>query len=270
MFNFAQISDCHISEPHGMADRMYQTARHLRRAVAHLNGLAQPPDFVLCTGDLVDSGGSGEYAILADLLGQLAAPFYLLPGNHDDRDAMRLAFPEHGYLAGPEGFMQYTIEDWPLRLIALDTLVPGQSGGQLCEIRLKWLDEKLSEQPDRPTVLFMHHPPFRAGLVKMDKVGLEDRTGLADLVRRHGQVEAILAGHLHRFITRRFAGTVAMTAPGTAHQIALEPGPEERLSLTMEPPGCLLHLWLGGEDGLVSHVSYTGGCYPVHTVFADG
>ena len=270
MFTFAQITDFHVSRPDGRADRMYQTARHLAVAVAHLNGLLPRPEFVLCTGDLVDGGGDAEYVILADILGQLTMPFYLIPGNHDDRAAMRQAFPAHDYLAGHDGFMQYTIEAWEPRLIALDTLIPGEAGGRLCPQRLDWLRERLGEQPNRPTIIFMHHPPFRTGLAIMDNMGLADTAGLAGIVRRHGQVEAVLAGHVHRFITRRFAGTVAMTAPGTAHQIALDLGVAARLSLIMEPPAGLVHQWLGGEDGLVSHVSYTGGCYQALTVFKDG
>lgn len=270
MFTFAQITDFHISEPGGSADHMYQTAKHLQVAVAHLNCLPQRPEFVLCTGDLVDGGGAAEYTILAEILGQLTMPFYLIPGNHDDRAALCQAFPAHGYLTGHDGYMQYTLEAWEPRLIALDTLIPGEAGGRLCSQRLDWLQDRLDEQPNRPTILFMHHPPFRTGLTKMDNMGLDGNAGLARIVRQHGQVEAILAGHLHRFITRRFAGTVAMTAPGPAHQLALDLGPQEHLSLIMEPPAGLLHLWLGGDDGLVSHISYTGGCYQGRAVFANG
>ena len=267
MFTFAQISDFHISLPDGNADRMLQTAAHLRVAVAHLNQLHEIPDFVLCTGDLVDGGGAGEYTILADILAGLTMPFYLIPGNHDDREAMRAAFPAHGYLAGHDGFMQYTLEEWEPRLIALDTLIPGQPGGRLCSTRLTWLQDRLAEQPGRPTILFMHHPPFRTGMKMMDDMGLADRGGFADLVRRHGQIEAVLAGHLHRPITRRFAGTIAMTAPGPAHQLALDLSGEEKLSVVMEPPAGLLHLWLGDDDGLVSHLTYTGGCYDSRQTF---
>jgi len=270
MFTFAQISDLHISLPDGNADRTFQTAAHLRIAVAHLNALSQPPEFVLCTGDLVDGGGLAEYAILAEILAGLAMPYFLIPGNHDDREDMRRSFPDHTYLDGHDGFMQFTIEDWEPRLIGLDTLIPGESGGRLCPSRLAWLQDRLAEQPDRPTILSMHHPPFRTGLLMMDKMGLEDCAGLAAVVRPHDQVEAVLAGHLHRYITHRFVGTVAMTAPGPAHQIALDVSGEARLSLIMEPPAGLLHLWLGGDDGLVSHVTYTGGCYDRFEVFADG
>jgi 3',5'-cyclic AMP phosphodiesterase CpdA len=267
MFTFAQISDFHISLPDGNADRMLQTVAHLRIAVAHLNQLPESPDFVLCTGDLADGGGAEEYAILADILAGLTMPFYLIPGNHDDREAMRRAFPAHGYLAGHDGFMQYTLEDWEPRLIALDTLIPGQSGGRLCRTRLTWLQDRLAEQPGRPTILFMHHPPFRTGMRMMDEMGLEGRGEFANLVRQHCQIEAVLAGHLHRPITRRFAGTIAMTAPGPAHQLALDLTGAEKLSVIMEPPAGLLHLWLGGDDGLVSHLTYTGGCYDSRQIF---
>ncbi len=268
MFTFAQISDFHISLPDGMADKTLQTAAHLRIAVAHLNALPERPEFVLCTGDLVDSGGEGEYAILAEILAGLDMPFFLIPGNHDDRTGLAQAFPDHDYLSGHDGFMQYTIEEWEPRLIALDTLVPGQSGGRVCSTRLDWLADRLTEQPDRPTILFMHHPPFRTGIRMMDEMGLEDREGLVAVLRQYNQIEAILAGHLHRHITRRVAGTIAITTPGPAHQIALDLTGEERLSLIMEPPAGLLHIWLGGDDGLVSHVTYTGGCYDRQEVYA--
>ena len=212
MFTFAQISDCHISLPDGKVDSTLQTTAHLRVAVAHLNQLPERPEFILLTGDLVDGGGRAEYAVLADILAGLTMPFYLIPGNHDDRVAMRQTFPDHGYLGGHDGFMQYTLEDWEPRLIALDTLIPGQSGGRLCQIRLNWLADRLSEQPDRPTILFMHHPPFRTGMKMMDDMGLADRDEFANVVRQHGRIEAVLAGHLHRPITRRFAGTIALTA----------------------------------------------------------
>jgi hypothetical protein len=167
------------------------------------------------------------------------------------------------------GFLQYTVEDWPVRLVALDTLIPGASGGRLCAERLAWLDTRLAEAPDRPTVVLMHHPPFVTGMRKMDEMGLDGIDALAAVIRRHPQVERLVCGHLHRSIVRRFAGTVACTSPATAHQLALDLGEAPRLATVMEPPACLLHLWLDGAAGLVSHVSVIGDRYPPFTVF-DG
>jgi 3',5'-cyclic AMP phosphodiesterase CpdA len=264
----AQITDMHVSTTDSRADRVFRTAEHLERAVDHLNGLPRRPDLVLATGDLVDHGGVEEYERLRAILERLAMPAYLIPGNHDDRANLRSAFPGHRYLGGDSGFIQYTIEDWPIRLLALDTLVPGSGGGRLCVERLAWLDDRLREAPERPTLIFMHHPPFVTGIASMDAMGLDGIEALAAVIRRHPQVERIVAGHIHRPIVRRFAGTVACTCPATAHQVALDLPPEARLAMVMEPPACMLHAWLGEEQGLVSHVSAIGR-HPALTVF-DG
>jgi Icc protein len=237
--------------------------------VAHLNGLQPRPDIVLATGDLVERGEADEYERLREILAPLAMALLLIPGNHDDRRNLASVFADHAYLPRNGDFVQYTVEDWPLRLVALDTLIPGESGGRLCEERLAWLEARLAEAPERPTLVFMHHPPFATGIAPMDGMGLDGIDALAAVIRGHPQVERIACGHLHRAIVHRFAGTVACTCPATAHQIALDLPPAQRLAAVMEPPACMLHLWLGEAAGLVSHVSLIGDRHPPLTVF-DG
>ena len=91
----------------------------------------------------------------------------------------------------------------------------------------------------------------------MDRAGLNGIPAFAEIIRRHPQVERILCGHLHRAIESRFAGTIAGTAPSTAHQVALDLRPEARLSFTLEPPGYQLHYWREGA-GLVTHTANIG------------
>ncbi|HYE91162.1 MAG TPA: phosphodiesterase [Terriglobales bacterium] len=252
----AQLSDTHIKGEGVLAYGRYDTSAFLARAVDHLLRLEPRPDVVLATGDLVDGGTPAEYARLRHLLAPLPMPVYLIPGNHDDRDALRLAFPDHAYLPR-EGFIQYVVDDGPLRLIALDTLIPGKAGGEVDDARVRWLDARLAEAPAKPTVVFMHHPPFETGIDFMDGVGLAGADRLAEVVRRHPHVERVLCGHLHRTIQTRWAGTVAMTVPSTAHQVALDLREDVGLSLSLEPPGYALHLWKPG-GGLVSHVATVG------------
>src|SRR5215475_8357402 len=158
----AQISDMHVKPPGELLYKRIDTAAFLERAVAHVMALDPKPDVVLATGDLVDGGKPEEYALLRRLLAALPMPVYLIPGNHDARDPMREAFPDHAYLP-KSGFLQYVVEDLPVRLIALDTLVDGKGFGALCVDRLGWLEARLNES-QRPTVLFMHHPPFGCGI----------------------------------------------------------------------------------------------------------
>jgi 3',5'-cyclic-AMP phosphodiesterase len=263
----AQITDTHISTPGSVNDAQLLTAEHLERAVAHLNGLTRKPDVVIATGDLVERGEPEEYVRFRAIVDRLTMPLYVIPGNHDAREALASAFADGGYLPNGDAFLHYTVDKWPVRLIGLDTQIPGQPGGRLCEERLRWLDARLSEVPAQPTVVFMHHPPFVTGLQAMDVMGLDGKEELAEIVRRHPQVERLLCGHVHRPVTRRFGGTVASTCPSTAHQIALGLIPARSLAIVMEPPACALHLWL--ESGLVSHLSVIGHPTPSLTVF-DG
>lgn len=266
-----QISDLHIKTDGKKSYKVVDTAESLRRCVAEVNALAQRPDVVVITGDLVDFGKPSEYAFLRQLLAPLAMPYYLLPGNHDERAALRAAFPEHTYLQQGGQRIEYVIEGHPLRIVALDTVIPHASNGELAAASLQWLDDVLAAQPDQPTVIVMHHPPFVTGIGHMDDIGLAPSSSqaLAAVVRKHAQVERVLCGHLHRAIQRRFAGTVASTCPGVSHQVQLDLDAAAPSRFVMEPPGYQLHWWDEQGAALVSHTAFIGqfdGPYP----FYDG
>lgn len=257
-----QITDTHITAPRKLLYGAIDTASALESAVAELGRLRPVPDIAVITGDLVDVGEPEEYAYLRSLLAPLGMPIFVIPGNHDAREAMRSAFAAEGYFPR-QGFLHYVVEDYPLRIVALDTLVPGEPGGALCKDRLRWIDEILAAAPDRPTLVAMHHPPFATGIAPMDRMGLAGSADFAEIIRRHPQIERICCGHLHRAIDRRFAGTVAGTAPSTAHQATLDLRPEEPLSFVFEPPGYQLHLW-GEDTGLVTHTAAIGDWPQIH------
>src|SRR5262249_27751167 len=152
----AQISDLHVV---AKGKRLYEsidTPAFLARAVAHLNGLDPRPDFVWITGDLVDQGSAAEYAHLRELLRPLQLPRALIPGTPDARAPRPRPSPAHPSRAHPADFLKSVPAALPLRLIALDPLIPGESGGRLCQARLDWLSDRLEERPDRPTVIAMH------------------------------------------------------------------------------------------------------------------
>jgi 3',5'-cyclic AMP phosphodiesterase CpdA len=240
------------------------TGLFLRRALATLNGLNPRPDVIVLTGDLTDHGGAAEYDHLREILRSADMPVYAIPGNHDNREELRAAFAGAGYFP-PDGFLQYTVEGHEVRIVALDTNVPGHHHGELCAERLAWLDATLAAAPTQPTVVMMHHPPFATGIQHMDAAGLRDIPSFAAVIGRHNQVERILCGHLHRTIDRRFAGTVAGTAPATAHQLLLDLTAGSRPYFTFEPPGYQLHLWYDGA--LITHTATFGdwpGPFPYH------
>ena len=125
-------------------------------------------------------------------------------------------------------------------------------GGELCAERLAWLDARLSEAPDRPTVVFQHHPPFRTGIAYMDAMGLAGCDGLARVIARHPQVERILCGHLHRPISGTWMGIPYSVLPATNHQVALDFVIEGVVPGSHEPPAYAVILL--EEDRSVIHL----------------
>ena len=265
-FLVGQISDLHIKLPGKLSYRVVDCAAMLARGIQEILRLPQRPDIIVITGDLVDFGRVEEYEHLRRLLAPLAMPYYLIPGNHDERGALRAAFPDHAYLRQWEPYIQYAIDEWPVRIVAIDTVIPGEGGGRLDPPRLEWLDRSLSAAPDQPTLVIMHHPPFPTLIGHMDRIGLEGSESLAKVIARHPQVERVLCGHLHRPIQYRFAGTIASTCPSPAHQVALDLAPDAPSRFRMEPPGFQLHAWKKGM-GVVSHTAFIGdfaGPYPFY------
>jgi len=243
----AQLSDTHVLEPGAVLCGVVDTAALLAAAVAHVNALEPSPDFVLVTGDLVDDGSQAQYAHLRQLLAPLRAPVILVPGNHDDPAALLAEFPDQRGRA---------VHDLgPLRLVVLDSRLPGQPGGCLGEEQLRWLDEVLATDRGRPALVAVHHPPFVTGIVHMDGMGLQDAEAFGEVIARHPHVERVLSGHLHRPIQVRWRGTLALTAPSVAHQVSLDLRPDGTATFTFEPAAILLHWWRH-DAGLVTHQSY--------------
>lgn len=250
----AQITDPHVRANGRLAYGVVDTTAAIARAIEALNNLDPLPDVALVTGDLVDFGRTEEYGVLRELLAPLKIPYFLLLGNHDERQNFRAAFATPA-TRGDADFVHYTVEDWPVRLIALDTVIPGYGSGRLCDRRMEWLAARLAEQPERPTIIAMHHPPFRTGIAHMDIIGLDNAEPLRVLVRQHQNIQRIVCGHLHRDITIRFAGTIAATCPSVSHQVALDLRPNGPSAFVMEPPAYQLHHWSESE-GLRTHTAY--------------
>ncbi|WP_174524462.1 phosphodiesterase [Halomonas sp. KX33721] len=251
----AQISDPHIKAGGKLSYRQVDTANALRKAITTLNQLTPRPALVLISGDLVDFGHPEEYATFKQLMAELTLPVYLIPGNHDDRQHLRAAFPDHRYLFQHQDYLQWVVDDYPVRLVGLDSSVPGKPHGELSNESLQWLDATLAEHPEKPTLVMVHHHPFVSGIGHMDRQPLNRPDALADVIRKHDQVERVLCGHLHRSIQTRFANTLAMSCPGVSHQVSLDLTPNGPAHFQLEPTGYLLHHW-SATHGTVTHQGF--------------
>ena len=151
-------------------------------------------------------------------------------------------------------------DDHELRLIGLDTTIPGEHGGEVTPAQMVWLDTQLAAAPDRPTLVFQPHTPFLTGIAWMDQVGLTGAPLEAEVLSLHPQVQSVVCGHVHRVIQSSLGGTPVSTWPSTGAQVALalDGTPHGYVD---EPPVVALHHWRA-STGLVSHVSYVNSPEP--------
>ncbi|OSQ38789.1 phosphodiesterase [Thalassospira mesophila] len=272
----AQITDLHIRAGRNLAYGRVDTARALERAIDHVMALDPAPDVVLFTGDIGDLGIAAEYAEVADILAALTLPYYMVPGNHDRRAALHDAFP-HAIPAKKGDFLHYILDDFPLRMIGLDTLDEGYGHGVLCQRRLAWLENQLAQNPLLPHLIFMHHPPITSFIAHMDALKLRgeadnrtnagDNNGLAHLFRQYRGIVGVLCGHLHRPLHCVWHGVPVNVAPSIAHQVVADFREHGPAAFNMEPAAIQLHFWSPDlpEQGLLTHTSYIGdfaGPYP--------
>lgn len=244
-FVLAQISDTHVrSDDEGVS------ARQLTRALAA--AAHYRPQLILLTGDLANDEQADEYAVLAEAIASAPAPVFLMPGNHDRRDFIRRSFPRHAYLpsAGP---LSYVLDDFAVRIVAIDQIVPGETHGVLTEAQAEWLDATLAAAPQKPTLVALHHPPIATHDLLFDRIGLLDADLLAKVLAKHRQVERIICGHHHRVVLGQCAHAPVIVAPSTSwtYGLALE-SDHEIAPRTAEPCGWMLHV-RAERGGFASH-----------------
>ena len=252
----AQMTDLHVGYRVPVAGAEVDALEQVRRAVAHVAALGDPVERVLLTGDLTADGRPEEYAALRAVLDDLDVPWHPVPGNHDERGPLLDALGDAPGLVTTDGFVNVLLEDGPVRLIGLDTKEPGRVSGRLCERRLGWLDDVLAAAPSRPTMLFMHHPPFATGMAAFDADGFEGAGALAAILARNPQVLAIAAGHQHRPITVAWNGVLACIVPSASFQLSADFA-GGNLRRVIEPPALGIYHHTP-EDGMVAHLTYVG------------
>jgi 3',5'-cyclic-AMP phosphodiesterase len=252
----AQITDCHVVEPGELVADRVDSGATLERAVRQINELPTPPSLVVATGDLVNDGRAAQYDRFQEIVAELSIPLVPVPGNHDDRDELRARFTDVLPPGRADEPIDHVLDVGPLRLVFVDTQVPGAIGGAISPAQVSWLDDVLSELPGRPAVVFQHHPPFATGIGFMDREAFAGADEYAAMLERHDHVQLVSCGHLHRSIIRRFGGTVACTWPSTCAQLDLGLG-DAPIRYTDEPAAFALHVH-DGQHGVRSHLQTIG------------
>lgn len=216
----------HLSDTHLLADNellggRYDTAANLVRTLELVESMNLAPDAIVFTGDLADLGEPEAYrslrALVEPVAQRLGSPLVWVAGNHDERPALRQE------LLGLDPSYEPVTSVWDLgglRLIGLDSSVPGWHHGDLDNEQLEWLRSILSTPAPLGTILALHHPPLPSHIPFFDILELREQSRLAEVLL-DTDVRAILAGHLHYSTSGTFAGIPVSVAAATCYSMNL-------------------------------------------------
>jgi 3',5'-cyclic AMP phosphodiesterase CpdA len=213
-------------------DPMQRFQQGLEHAIANHSDATR----VILTGDLTHHGKTTQFQRLKTALSDCPIPVSLMLGNHDSRKGFNNVFPDEPRTS--EGFVQQVIDMDDYRLILMDTLdEPAENlhSGYLCEHRLAWLDQALSNATDRKVIVFTHHPPMLTGFDGMDDIALRNRSDLIERLKSHPKPVQVISGHIHRTISGQVDGIPVSIFKSPCHQMPMCLGPANVHSSVDEP-----------------------------------
>jgi len=247
--SIAQVTDIHLFADETQELLGLHTTQSFQAIIERLQHLRPQLDLLLLTGDLSQDGTPESYERLHNLLSPLAMPTYWVPGNHDCISIMQQVLNRAPFSA----FKAFTQKGWNFLLI--NSGVPNRVHGHLSQEKLDWLDFRLEFMGDHPTVVALHHPPFRLNSDWLDTSALENPEEFFAVLDRHPQVKLVLFGHIHKEFNRQRHGVQYLGSPSSSLQF--EPQ-SSNFSLDYEKPGFrLLNLYPDGRwETRIERVGY--------------
>lgn len=241
-----QLSDFHLRGDGELSFGVVDTIKAFRLCLDHVKSLDPQPDVIIVSGDLADNGNPTAYEMVRKGLEELSPPVYVLPGNHDKRELMLTML--EGFCPVKEDiapYICYTLEDNPVRIVVFDSIGQGKHSAYFDPPVQEWLEKQLALYPDKPTLLFTHHPPFITGMGMMDEP-FEGIEKLEEILKKYPNVR-LCCGHIHRGIVTKWAGVVAVSSPPVSMTIDLDLSPEGGDTFVLATAGYTLHHYFDGQ-----------------------
>ncbi len=239
----AHVSDTHLLFGGAPLGGVADTVGALRQTAAQLGRLGDRLDAIVVTGDVTDLGEPDAYRRVHEALQPVVtatgAEIVWVMGNHDERGAFRESLLGEAPSSAP---VNCVVHVGGLRMLALDTSVPGYHHGEIDAASLAWLDEQLAQPAPEGTIIAMHHAPIATPLALMDVLELRGQDELAEVIRDR-DVRLILGGHLHYATNGVFAGIPVSVAGATAYTMDLSAPPRELVGIDGGRSFTLVHLY---------------------------
>ena len=166
---------------------------------------------------LVERAGRSSYQHFLDLIKPLRMPTYVIPGNHDNPQLMSELFADTPHFPAFDSTSQFAIDDFPFRILALNSRTGGTELPEFSGRKLNWLAEQL-KRSNKPTLVAIHHPPMKTGIELIDMGGSDWYQGLKSVLSAHDHVKLLICGHCHTDLCGRIGAVPVYMAAATAHQ----------------------------------------------------
>lgn len=208
-----QITDSHLFAEKHETLLGVNTWESYQAVLEAIQAQQRPCDLIVATGDLAQDHSAAAYQHFAEGIARFAAPCVWLPGNHDFQPAMYSALQDAGISPAKRVFIG---EHW--QILLLDSQVFGVPHGELSEFQLEWLENKLSDSPERHTLLLLHHHPLPSGCSWLDQHSLRNAGELNNVLQRFPKVRHLLCGHIHQELDLDWNGRRLLATPSTCVQ----------------------------------------------------
>lgn len=211
-----QLSDLHLlADPEGRV-RGVSTGKTFEQVLDLVREQYSDCSRIVITGDLAQDELHATYVVLRERLGELLDRCLVLPGNHDDRVSLVEMFGAR--TPADDGQIAFSVQSGDWRLIGLDSHDHGKTSGRLTDTQLSWLDSALARDTERPTIVFLHHPPVPIASPWLDKIGLAPSESFLEIIDRALHAKVVAVGHIHQEFVAQVSGTLVVSAPSTAFQ----------------------------------------------------
>lgn len=208
-----QITDTHLFAQQDETLLGVNTWESYHAVLEAIHASARDVDLVVATGDLAQDHSCAAYQHFADGIASFSVPCVWLPGNHDFQPSMYSTLQEAGISPAKRVLVG---ENW--QILLLDSQVFGVPHGELSDFQLEWLEKRLTQEPERHTLLLLHHHPLPSGCSWLDQHSLRNAGALDGVLARYPRVKHLLCGHIHQELDVSWNGRRIMATPSTCVQ----------------------------------------------------
>ena len=226
-FIICQISDVHFIDSFKKLFNQIDTTLKFKKTINFCNKLNPQPDLYIFSGDLIQDK-SEYYKNFINISNHLQKPYYLMMGNHDVRNQLH-KFISNKSLMDSNGYINFSLNNHPIKIICLDTAIDNMIEGEITIETMKWLKDELNKDLNKPTIIFMHHPPIDIGSQLFDNIKCKNGNEFLQLTKEYQNISKIVFGHVHCKFNINVENQELLSCPSSSFQIPIEAKSPENL-----------------------------------------